>query len=227
MRIQNVEPRRGSLAAVTLEWEDWSPADLAEELPGARFDSAGRLLLDRQTASERGIRPGVELPLSALADVVEEGNLARARAKAMYLLSLRDYAKGELVEKLRAESGEEAALKTAERLAELGLLDDERFAARYAEQLLREKGVSARQAVFLLRQKGVAEGTARAAVDACAPDAQSQLAALIERKYASALAGGEERDRRRVCDALARRGFSYDEIRAALRAYGAREDGAD
>ena len=224
MRILNVEKRKKSLVAVTLDADGMQPSDLAQELPGGRFDAAGALLLDRETAAERGLKPGLDLPLSALAELVETGNLARAKNKALYLLSLRDYAKRELESRLRADFGEDAARQTVDRFAELGLLDDERFAARYAEQLLSVKRVSARQAVYLLRQKGVSPEIAEAAVQELSPDPQQQIAELIARKYAAALARGEERDRRRVCDALARKGFSYGDIQTALRAYGAQQD---
>ena len=53
-----------------------------------------------------------------------------AMQKALRMLERRDYAAGELVDKLKLKGVEEEdAIKTAERLTELGYIDDKRFAS--------------------------------------------------------------------------------------------------
>lgn len=217
MRVVSVSPRRRQLCAIGFD----CPSDelpVGEELPaGRRFDQDGLLLLDRATAEEAGLAPGRELSGEELFDLIGRSDFSRARSRALWLLGSRDYASAELCRKLAAEFGEKAAGSAVRRMEELGLIDDEVYAARLAERLLCGKKVSARDAVYQMTSRGISRETAESAVEAISPDPAVQLRALIEQKYIRSLS--DEKGVRRVTAALARRGFSYSDIRAALRPY--------
>ena len=100
------------------------------------------------------------------------------------------------------------------RLEELGLLNDEAFAAHRA-QALKARKKSRREAARLLAEKGLDRDVIQQALDEVyrEGDEEEALRALIERQYARKLSQGK---RDAVWAALARRGFSARQIRAAL-----------
>ncbi len=217
MRITSLSVRRKRLIAIGF---DLPPEELpvGEDLPPARrFDPNGLLLLDRSTVEEAGLAPGASLSEEALLDLIERSDFSRAKSRALWLLGGRDYAADELCRKLAPDFGKKAACAAAKRMEELDLIHDEVYAARLAEQLLFVKKVSARDAIYQMTARGLLRETAEAAVEALAPDPAEQLRALIEQKYSRSLS--DEKGVRRVTAALARRGFSYSDIRSALRPY--------
>ena len=139
-----------------------------------------------------------------------------AKERALALLDRRDYSRAELLKKL-LEKGEDEAEATAavERLAELGFVDD----ARYAPIVVRHyaaKGYGARR----VRQELARRGIPKALWDA----AMEQMPAqddTIDRLLQSRLRGGEV-DRaalKRASDFLQRKGYGWDEIQSALARY--------
>lgn len=134
--------------------------------------------------------------------------------RALWYLGRRDYGARELRQKLLAPRPNkplptEADVDRAmERLLELDLLNDERYAQRLAEALSR-KGYGARGIAYELKKRGLAE-------EAEAPIEDSErLAELLHSKYAGKL--GDEKGRRAVYHALLRKGFGHADIRAAMK----------
>ena len=104
-------------------------------------------------------------------------------------------------------------------MAELGLVNDEAYAQRLAEELFRRKGYSPARIEQELIARGVARETAYEAARAIEGDPLERLAALLESKYAPSYKG-TERDRRRVVNALQRLGYSFFDIRRAMEEHG-------
>ncbi|MCQ2404588.1 MAG: recombination regulator RecX [Clostridia bacterium] len=193
--VETIAVRRGQLYLVTL--------------------SDGREVeVDRRTWDESPYRANsalTEESLSALLSLSEEN---RARDRALYLLSRRDYTKKELSEKLRKAAGREVCAATAERMEELGLVDDESLAVRYAREYCLVRHYPKRRAVQKLREKGIDRDVAAEAVEKIgADDLQAALAFLDKKCYTQK----DEQNRRKIADALARYGFDYDTVRTALR----------
>ena len=139
-----------------------------------------------------------------------------AKERALALLDKRDYSRAELLKKL-LEKGEDEAEATAavDRLAELGFVDD----ARYAPIVVRHyaaKGYGARR----VRQELARRGIPRELWD----EAMAQMPAqddTIDRLLRSRLRGVEA-DRaalKRASDFLLRKGYGWDEIQSALARY--------
>ena len=144
---------------------------------------------------------------------------AGARARALALLTGRDYASAELYEKLCARFTPEAAAGTVAALVEAGLVDDRRYAEAKARSLRRARK-SRLAAALALRGKGLTDGQIDAALEAAyAPgeageDPELEAArALVAGPYRAKLAAGR---RDLVAAALARRGFPHRVIRQAL-----------
>ncbi len=195
MIVTDVQKRRGRQCAVTL-------------------DDGDPLLLDRRTWEESGCRLGSSLSEEALAALVDLSRRNRAREKALYLLSLRDHSRVELERKLREGDNAEVAEQTAERMEELGLVDDEAYAGRLARELRLRKLYSRRRTVRELRERGISADIAEAAADAVGVDDAKQALALLVKKRYNILDHAE--DQRRAAAMLSRYGYAYEDIRQAF-----------
>jgi len=134
--------------------------------------------------------------------------------KALALLTGRDYASGELYEKLCEKFSARAAAAAVAEMHRRGFLDDARFAARRARYLGEVKHKSPREIRQVLRQKGVEDADIEAALDALEDyDEVQACRVLIEKHYQSKLRDGRKD---LVIAALMRRGFPYGAVRDAL-----------
>lgn len=187
-----------------------------------RLDNDAEHTVDRQTFDESPYRVGVEITEEQLETLLAQSQYNRARERALYLLGLRDYACGELEKKLYTEATPEVAASVVDRLREVGLLDDARYAVRLARHLSEYKQYPRRRIEQELRHRGIDPATVSDAVAALGGEDFEQALALLEKKYYNKLSTPE--DRRRVTAALARRGFSYGAIRRAMDALGSPDD---
>lgn len=162
-------------------------------------------------------------------DSLDDGELAafksaagsrRAFNAAMGLLSRREHSKKELFTKLCRKFDREAADSAVERLCELGLVDDERFAELYAKELYERKGMGDRRIIYELCSRGISGETAKAAVEALhidcdeSEDNVQRIVDIIEKKYYNIT--NDEKQRRRAWNALQRLGYSPSDIRRAF-----------
>ncbi|MBR5524832.1 MAG: regulatory protein RecX [Clostridia bacterium] len=190
-----------------------------------RLEDGREMPVDRQTFDESGYAVGGDLTEEQLESLLALSGYNRARERALYLLGLRDYACKELEQKLHTEADPETAAAVVERLRQVGLLDDRRYAHRLAKSLTEYKQYPRRRVEQELRRRGVDPLTVQEAVAALDGEDFQQALALIEKKYYNKINTAE--DRQRVTAALARRGFSYGAIRRAMDEYGAPEDDSE
>ncbi len=136
-----------------------------------------------------------------------------ARAAAVGLLARRDYASGELRERLGARGfGAEAAAATVAELAALGFVNDERYAHNYvAYHAGRGRGPVRIGAD--LRSLGLSQDLIEAAL-AGGPDWKA-LACEVRTRRFGRQPPGSWREQARQARFLQFRGFSSDHIRAA------------
>ena len=139
------------------------------------------------------------------------------KEKTLDLLTRKPMSRAELERKLEEwEAGEEEAATICDRMEELGFLDD----AAYAAQVVRHysaKGCGGHKLRDELYRRGVPRDLWEDAL-AQASDPADAIDAFLQKKLA-----GREPDRKelkKVSDALMRRGFSWEDISAALRRYG-------
>lgn len=142
------------------------------------------------------------------------------KEKALDLLTRKPMSRKELEHKLSQwEAGESEQAEICDRLEELGILDD----GRYARQVVchyAAKGYGTRKLRDELYRRGVPRAFWEEALEQ-AEDCGGVLDAFLEKK----LKGSHDpKDLKRASDALARRGYSWSEIREALNRYGAELD---
>ncbi len=179
------------------------------------------LTLNAEVLAETGLRSGQEITPQRLDEIKGASDRRRARERALYLLESRSHSRKELFDKLCRSVPEEIAEETADRMAQLGLVDDESYARRWAAMLWREKKYGPRR----IRQSLMQKGFDRALVDQVLEEMEDsfageetaeQLENLIRRKYARFLADGDLKGRNKTVNALLRLGYDYDQIRTAL-----------
>ena len=173
--------------------------------------------IDTEVLLSHRIDVGNEIDDEQLKEVLDASNLKRAKDKAMWLVSFRDHSQKELTDKIAKDFGYEAAQKAVERLVELNLVSDERYASRYASDLINLKHLSKSGAVRKLREKGIDKDLAEQAVDAVECDFEDSIRTVIEKKYLRYL--NDEKGRRRCINALLRLGYSYSDINSVIREY--------
>ena len=138
----------------------------------------------------------------------------KAREKAVYYLQFSGKTECELRKKLAEQEFSPASVDSAiEFVKQRRYLDDEDYARRFVERNRNKK--SRRQMNFELAQKGVDKGILELIFEDMDVDEEAQILRILEkRKYPGDDASREEKQK--ISAYLARKGFSYDAISAAL-----------
>lgn len=164
-----------------------------------------------------GLYQGLDIDGEAVVQLQKCGARSETRVRAANMVSARPLSKSELTRRLVRRGAEaEDADAAVEYLERIGALDD----AAYAAMLVRHysaQGYGAARLRDELYRRGVPREHWDAALEG-APDASETLARLIESRTRGKVLS--EKEHRRLSDALLRRGFSWSEVRAALRAAG-------
>ena len=199
MIITDVQPRRHRLSQLFIDGE-------------------AAVKIDTETWLRSGLMPGDEIDDERLHRLLQDSAAHRAHEKALYLLEHRAHSKKELERKIaRAEFDREAAKAAAERMEELGLIDDEQYARRLAQELFMRKRFGVRRVKQELREKGIADDIVAMVLEEFSPETEEtveKIRELIERKYPAAQE--DEKVRRRAVAALQRYGYSLEDIFSVL-----------
>lgn len=195
MILTNIQKRRGFLQAIYI-------------------DNEYVIDIDREVLITSHFKIGSEISDDELYKLITSSNNKRAKERAFYYLSHRDYSRKELIEKLKKVFGNSAALFAVNRIEELGLINDESFARKYAHDLIFLKRHSPQRVERELLQKGIDKDTAIKVMEELDPNVNEQIRLLIERKYAKYLL--DEKGKRKAVQALQRLGYRWDDIRPVL-----------
>lgn len=181
------------------------------------FDDAAPLKVRLKHFKALPLAAGDEVDAEEYAARVAEAQRADAYEAALNSLDLCARTRQELRRSLLARGFVSRAVEaTLDRLADSGLVDDRRYAERAVEvSAARPVGVYAVRRK--LRAKGVAEEDAEAALGALDDEQQSQAAQAAARSLLRRYAQLPAREgRAKLSQALARRGFSWEAVRAAV-----------
>ena len=178
------------------------------------FDDGSELLLDSELIIIEHIKVGTEI--DNIEELKYKSDFKRAKSRALWYLSRSDHSEKALIDKLRRGGfSEQASADAVARMAELGLINDEAYAKRLAEYLT-SSGISKREAEQKLIAKGISRELARAFTESD-EDEKDKIKYLLEHKYSKKL--GDEESVKKVFAALIRKGFSYSDVKAALKDY--------
>lgn len=178
------------------------------------IDGEYRLTVDEMYFTSLYLRDGQEISEEEYIGLESTVNMRRAYNCAVSLLSRRDHSEKELLRKLREKGCSDGAEEAVEKLRNSGYVDDERFCRSYAAELIRLKGYGRRRIEQELSRKGVGREIIADVLEEITFDSD-RLSDIIRRKYLSKMT--DEKGRRRAVNALMRLGYSYGEIRDALK----------
>lgn len=195
MRIERVEASRHKKGRVLVFLED-----------GACLKVTEQELLDF------GLRAGDRLDEETLGRLRESAGRSGIKAAAAELAGRRAISRSELERKLREKgAGEEEARRAAEWLESIGAINDRDYAAvlaRHCAQL----GYGPARVREKLREKGVSRELWDAALEEL-PPCGAQIDAFLAGKLRGRLP--DEKERRRLTNALLRRGFCWEDVKSA------------
>ncbi|HAJ65363.1 MAG TPA: RecX family transcriptional regulator [Clostridiales bacterium] len=158
---------------------------------------------------------GMELDEDAFAALKRSSSRGLERQKALELLSRRPHSRRELKDKLlRRGVSEEDAEDCVQWLSDRGFLDDEEYAGAVARHYA-AKGYGAGRVRSELQRRGIDRELAADTLSDL-PDNAGKIDTFLARKLTDV---NDRETVRKVSAALFRRGFSWEEIRAALRRF--------
>ena len=194
MRLEKIEPLSETSFALT-------------------FEDGTALRCGLSELSDFSLRAGREFEEAEYAALLDACTFYAVRRKAASLLSARAMSAGELKRKLIEKGADpEHAEKAVARLLELGAIDEESYAAMVVRHY-GGKGYGRKRVEGELYRHMVPREYWEGALESL-PDTDDTLDKLIRAKLRS---GVPDRDEiRRLRDSLCRKGFGWEEVRAAI-----------
>lgn len=187
-------------------------------------DGVYRFSLDVFQVGELGIRVGKEYTDEELNALETESIFGKLYARALQFCMMRLHSAKEIQDYLwkktrdtRTKTGEvrkgvSAAItsRVFERLVEKGYVNDELFAKHWVENRHISKGASARKLIAELRAKGIEQSIIEKVMHETERDDSDELVKIIAKKRQ------KYTDEQKLIQYLARQGFAFDDIKAAL-----------
>lgn len=163
-----------------------------------------------------GLRPGQELDDDALEALRACAKTSAVKAQAANIIGSRALSKRELTRRLVKKGSEESdAQAAADWLEDIGAVDDAAYAAALARHY-GSRGYGPARVREELRRRGVDRALWDGALEEL-PDPGEVLDGLIQKKCRGELT--DPREKKRVSDALLRRGFAWSDVKAAMGRY--------
>lgn len=182
------------------------------------IDGEYRFTVDDNFWFSCGYISGDEIDEEELAAFEEAVGSRRAFNSALNSLDYRDHSTREIRQKLMRKFDAQYVNEAVEKLTELDLINDERYAKLYARELFEHKKFGKMRIKSELRARGIAAETANEAVeelfDEEEPDNIERIVDIIEKKYYNKI--NDESGRKKVFAALTRMGYSFSDIREAM-----------
>ncbi len=175
------------------------------------------LKITEQELLDFGLRSGDELDEEALGRLKEAAGVSNTRAAAADLIGKRAMSRRDLERKLREKGASEAEARyAAEWLEAIGALNDAEYAAALVRHYSR-LGYGPAQVREKLYEKGVPRELWEDALEEL-PEEGGQVDAFLQSKLRGRTP--DEKEKRRLTNALLRRGFPWGEVKAAWRRLG-------
>ena len=164
------------------------------------------------------LKDGDEVTAEELSELKSRGDSSSAFDTGMRMLSLRAHSEYELKQKLTMKYSDTAAQSAIKRLRELGLIDDEKFALLFAEELYKRKKYAPKRILLELKNRGITDNYAQNALNALDIDKEIGIIKVIERYGITSESTPKEKDR--AIRRLLNMGYSYSDISKYINFYG-------
>ena len=174
--------------------------------------------LTEQEVLDFRLRTGDDMDEETLARLKVAAGASGVRTKAAELIGKRAMSSRDLQRKLQDKGASEAEARyAAEWLEAIGALDDAGYAAALARHCA-SLGYGPQRVRQKLFEKGVPRELWEEALEEL-PEPAEQIRRFLEGKLRGRTP--DEKEKKRLCDALLRRGFSWSDVGPALRELGA------
>lgn len=179
------------------------------------IDGEYAMTLDTMVLLENHIKEHSEIDDDELYILVKKSKERRANEKALTLLERRSHSKQELANKIARTMDRDSAVAAAEKMEEIGLVNDRDFAERYARELFERKKFGKIRVKQELKLKGIDKEIIEDILLIYEDfDVEEQIKNILVSKYP--LYKEDEKVKARAVAALQRRGFSFSDIRGVI-----------
>ena len=180
------------------------------------LDEGEPVFISADIVQQFSLKPGISVPVPALAEIVTADTRRRARERALYLLDVRDYSYAEMVKKLMENYDEDICFDIADELAAKGLINDRRYAELLARRLCEGKLLGYFRAKPYMREKGIPLAIVESVLAAYTDSAPERAAALVRKKYMKYFDPEDRAMLQKLKAALVRSGYSFSEAASAI-----------
>ena len=201
MRIERIEASKHKRGRVLVFLEDGTCLKITE-----------------QELLDFGLRSGDELDEETLKRLKDAAGVSNVKANAADLIGKRAMSRRDLERKLQEKGASEAEARYAsEWLEAIGAINDADYAVLLAQHCARQ-GYGPARVREKLYEKGVPRELWDDALDSL-PDPAESIDRFLEHKLRGKSL--DEKEKKRLADALLRRGFSWSDVKSGLNRLGA------
>ena len=179
------------------------------------------LYIHRSIADRYSLSEGMEITAAQVRTIKRENDVRRARERALYLAEDMERSYKMMFDKLCANYPEDICREVCDELKQRGIIDDRRYARRYCDAALKKYGE------YRVKHELWKRGISSEIIDELLEDMDDESSTETALRFLrSHICRDREpyKEKKRLYDALARRGFSYDVITKAFAALGEEDE---
>jgi regulatory protein len=172
--------------------------------------------LDLENFLKFGLKVGHELSEGQITEITKKNEFQKILDRLLMYTTLRPRSEKEISDWMKRKRVSESIKKDLlEKISNLDLLNDRKFAKWWVDQRLTFKNKSLRDLEYELRNKGIAKDVISETIGETEVDELGSAKKLIEKNYYkwSRFSGNIARQKKRAF--LARKGFTWDAIKRA------------
>lgn len=185
------------------------------------IDGEYLLTVDQDFWYSCGYISGDEITDEELDEFKKSAGSRRAFNSAMFSLDYRDHSEKEIRTKLLRKFDAEYVDEAVEKLVDLRLIDNERYAENFARELFEHKKYGRNRIKSELYRRGIDSDTVNNVLDELfeygEADNVQRIVDIIRKKYYNKIS--DENGRQKVFAALTRLGYGFSDIRQAIQMF--------
>lgn len=170
--------------------------------------------LPPEVFKKSGLKVGSEITQEDINNINLISQEHKAKEKALNILSYRAHSKNELKNKIKSRFGEQCAQNIVDKIENLGLINDEKFAEDYALELIKNKYYSLKRVKFELIKKNISSEIINNILKNLDIDEHENLIKIVNKRNFLDLK--DQKDITRAVNYLYRLGYDLEQIKNAL-----------
>lgn len=170
--------------------------------------------LPPEVFKKSGLKVGSEITQEDINNINLISQEHKAKEKALNILSYRAHSKNELKNKIKSRFGEQCAQNIVDKIENLGLINDEKFAEDYALELIKNKYYSLKRVKFELIKKNISSEIINNILENLDIDEHENLIKIVNKRNFLDLK--DQKDITRAVNYLYRLGYDLKQIKNVL-----------